>query len=131
MERIIYERIYASLETRGILSKFQYGFRASRGTNDAVFKLVNDIYYARDRDECLLACFLDVRKAFDSIHHLELIARMKSLELTPPLHRLALCLLRQQKSKSCMQWDNIIYSAHLIWCPPRLHPWPPLIYMLC
>ena len=85
MERIIYERIYNSLESRNVLSRHQYGFRASRGTNDAVFKLINNIYSARDKGESLLACFLDVRKAFDSIHHLELISRIKGLGL-PPLY---------------------------------------------
>ena len=58
MERIIYERIYDHLEEYSLLDDSQFGFRASRGTNDAVFKLVNDIYRARDNDEIMVSCFL-------------------------------------------------------------------------
>ena len=79
MERIIYTRIYGHLEHSKLLSKYQYGFRASRGTGDAVFSLVNDLYKSRDEDMVMATCFLDVRKAFDSIHHGELIARMSRL----------------------------------------------------
>ena len=81
MERVIYTRVYSWLEDNNKLSKFQFGFRASRGTADAVFNLVNNLYEARDRGEAVAACFLDVRKAFDSIHHGELIKRLRLLEL--------------------------------------------------
>ena len=64
-----------------MLHDSQYGFRTSRGTNDAVFKLVNDIYRSKDSREFMVACFLDVRKAFDCIHHSELIQRMRDLNL--------------------------------------------------
>ena len=53
------------------------------GTGDAVFSVVNDLYGARDRGETVAACFLDVRKAFDSIHHGELLSRLKLLGIPP------------------------------------------------
>ena len=83
MERIIHKRIYAHLDNLDILSDSQFGFRTSRGTNDAVFKLINDIYKCVDDGEVMQACFLDVRKAFDSIHHGELLTRMEALRLPP------------------------------------------------
>ena len=63
--------LFSHLYTASILRKCQYGLT---GINDAVFKIINDVYTARDIGEYLLACFLDLWKAFDSIHHLELIA---------------------------------------------------------
>ena len=90
MERIIYRRINSHLEANNILTNSQYGFRNSRGTNDAVFKLVNDIYLAKDNSEFMLTCFLDVRKAFDSIHQGELISRMRHMGL-PDIYTDWLC----------------------------------------
>ena len=63
----------------------QCSFRASRGTNDAVFQFVNRAYLSIYRGEHLLAYFLDVLKAFDSIHHIELLHHMRQLKL-PPLY---------------------------------------------
>ena len=82
MEHIVYDKIYQSLESTSQLSGSQYGYCASRGTNDAVFKFVNDVFISKDKGEHLQACFLDVRKAFDSIHHLELLSHMKQLNLS-------------------------------------------------
>ena len=83
MERIISARLNSWLEDNNKFSPAQYGFRSSRGTADTVFSLVNDLYEARDRGNAVLACFVDVRKAFDSIHHGELIARIKNMGIHP------------------------------------------------
>ena len=90
MERIIYSRIYSHLEENHKLSQCQFGFRASRGTGDAVFTLLNDLFRARDSGEVVAACFLDVRKAFDSINHSELITRMRALDI-PSIYSDWLC----------------------------------------
>ena len=100
MERIIYQRINNYLENENLLSKFQYGFRTSRGTNDAVFTFINDLYRAKDDREVLYACFLEVRKAFDSIHHGELINRMRKLNL-PPIYTDWLCAYLNDRSQRC------------------------------
>ena len=52
-----------------------------RGTNDGVFRFTNEIFYSKDNNKYLMACFLDVRKAFDSMHHLELVACIRLLEI--------------------------------------------------
>ena len=79
MERILYTRVNGWLEAHNKLSPCQYGFRVSRSTADSVFNVVNDLYGARDRGETVATCFLDVKKAFDSIHHGELLARLVDL----------------------------------------------------
>ena len=90
MERIVYTELYSFLEKQNLLSNSQFGFRKSRGTMDAVFTLVNDLYLARDKGEIVAACFLDVRKAFDSIHHGELLYRMRKLKF-PKIYTDWLC----------------------------------------
>ena len=85
MERVIYTRVYQWLELNDKLSKYQFGFRSSRGTADAVFNLINNLYRSKDKGKVVAACFLDVRKAFDSIHHGELLKRLTDLGI-PPLY---------------------------------------------
>ena len=99
MERVIYRRINNHLESNNLLTNMQYGFRTARGTNDAVFKLVNDIYKAKDCDEYMVTCFLDIRKAFDSVHQGELIARMRAMQL-PPIYTDWLCAYLGDRSQS-------------------------------
>ena len=79
MERVIYTCVYQWLEENNKFTKFQYGFHSSRGTGDAIFSLVNDLYNARDRREIVASCFLDVWKAFDSAHHGEPITGLKTM----------------------------------------------------
>ena len=64
-ERMINKRLIWFLESKGILSKQQSGFRKHRSTIDHLVKLENDIRVAFSRKQHLVSVFFDLEKAYD------------------------------------------------------------------
>lgn len=57
------------LEKNNFLSKNQYGFRPNRSTEDALNTVTEFISNALDKGDKVLAIFLDLAKAFDTVDH--------------------------------------------------------------
>ena len=80
-EKLMHIYLTEVLDNAGTLSDRQFGYRSGRGTGDAIFSFLNDIYEGRDRGHLTGACFLDLKKAFDSVHHSYLIEILGRLGL--------------------------------------------------
>ena len=79
LEKIVHNHIIKYLESNNILANTQFGFRPGRGTSDAVFKFVNSLYLNRDAGLITAVCYIDFKKAFDSVHHVRLLEKVKLL----------------------------------------------------
>ena len=77
MERIMHKHMMAHIDSHDLLSKFQYGYRKNRGTGEAVFDFVSDLFKYKDLSHATAACFIDMRKAFDSIDHNLLLLKIQ------------------------------------------------------
>jgi len=66
--RIILERIRVKTETK--IADEQAGFRQGRGTRDQIMNLRILMHKAREHQQPLYMCFVDFKKAFDSISDL-------------------------------------------------------------
>ena len=95
--RIILERIRTKTETE--ISDEQAGSRRGRGTRDQITNLRILMQKAREHQQPLYACFIDFKKAFDSISHERLWITM--LEMGYPVHLVNLLaqLYIKQKAK--------------------------------
>ena len=72
IEKIAHKKIITFLEVNNILSDKQSGFRKVFSTASAVADLTDltdDIFSAINNSEMSIAVFVDVRKAFDTVHH--------------------------------------------------------------
>ena len=77
LEAIVNERLKHFLETEGLLSPFQSGFRDSKETLEQVLRLEADIRKANDRGLTLCAVFLDISKAFDTAQHCYILQHLQ------------------------------------------------------
>ena len=56
-------------ESANMINDSQFGFREGRQTIDAICTLTSVMHLHKKKHKPLYACFVDFRKAFDSINH--------------------------------------------------------------
>ena len=69
------------------LSTTQWGFRSRRSTVTALLSITQDWHTALERGQDICAIFFDYRKAFDSVPHLPLIAKLEALQFNEVILR--------------------------------------------
>ena len=76
-EKIVFLQLYEYFNTNDLLYESQYGFRQLHSTEFAALEITDQIYNNLDNKKSLLAIYLDLSKAFDTIDHSILIHKLK------------------------------------------------------
>ena len=79
LERLVYNQMTKYLNDHKIITETQAGFREGRSTGTCLIEFLHNIYGEIDRGGACGVLFLDLAKAFDTVHHLRLIDKLKSL----------------------------------------------------
>ena len=79
IERSAHVQLCTYLEQNELLSQSQFGFRQKRSTSTALVEFTDQILESLDKGCVTGAVFLDLRKAFDTVDHLILVNKLKSL----------------------------------------------------
>ena len=77
MEKLMYRRIITFLDKHNILYRYQFGFRQNHSTSMALMEIVDCIYNDLEKGKYVTGIFLDMSKAFDTVHHAILIDKLK------------------------------------------------------
>ena len=98
-EILITTRLKYDLESRGVLSSCQYGFRAGRCTSDPLLRLVSDVQegFHKEPFHRTLSCLVDLSRAFDKVNHEKLLKQFKVLGISPCYAKWYLGFLRDRK----------------------------------
>ena len=79
---ILYQRLFLYFKENKILHNSQIGFLPENGTADHVFTLRTLIdKYVHYHKEKVYACFVDFRKAFDSVWHQGLLYKLLKIKI--------------------------------------------------
>ncbi len=84
-EKIIEKQIREHLAKNNLIFEDQYGFRSNHETSNAVEKAIDYINEARKRKEASICIFMDIKKAFDSVHHGKLLKKLGNLGIETDL----------------------------------------------
>ena len=76
IERLTYQQLSHYLEENNLLCPFQYGFRKGRSTEQSITTLVDFIRSNMDESKITGAVYIDLRKAFDTVDHACLLAKL-------------------------------------------------------
>lgn len=76
-ERLVYNHLLNYLDKCGILTEHQYGFRKNHSTSLALVQLYDKISSVIERNEFTIGIFLDLSKAFDTVNHNILFAKIQ------------------------------------------------------
>ena len=79
IERSAHIQLSPFLEENRLLSQSQFGFRLKRSTSTALIAFTDQVLESMDKGCVTGTVFLDLRKAFDTVDHLLLINKLKSL----------------------------------------------------
>ena len=79
MEGIVRDNVMGYLLQRDKITESQYGFVQGKSTLDNLLKCNDDWTKILDRGGCVDVLFLDFRKAFDSVPHRRLMAKIRKL----------------------------------------------------
>ena len=99
LERLIFNKFYAQLESHHILSDAQFGFCVKRSTTSLLLSAVND--WASQLN-CRLAThcvFLDFAKAFDSVPHQRLLLKLKAYGVNGSMLQWFSCFLTTRRQR--------------------------------
>ena len=86
-ERVIEQRVRSYPEDIGLVNKYQSDFRQNKSTDDHFFRISQSVMESFNRGEHVVAAFLDVEKAFDSVWHNGLRYTIFMLDLPTKMKR--------------------------------------------
>ena len=68
-EKLVFNQLYKYLDSNGLLSNGQSGFRSLFSTLTCLLKTIDEWYDGFDNGYMIGSVFIDLRKAFDTVNH--------------------------------------------------------------
>ena len=105
LEKIIHLRITKYLETSYPVAPNQWGFMPGRSTTHALLSAVQDWLDEMEKGHEIATIFFDLTKAFDSVPHRQLIAKLEAIGLNEHLISwITDYLTNRHQSVACPEW---------------------------
>ena len=81
LEKLVHARISSYMEGNGLLTNHQGGFRKNKSTTSTIVSFTDAVLRAANDANFMLATFVDLKKAFDTVNHAVLMRKLQHLGL--------------------------------------------------
>ena len=88
LEKVIYSRLYSFFSYSNIIYDQQFGFRKKHSTCHAINISVSEVLRNVEKKRHVLGIFIDLSKAFDTIEHEKLLAKLEYFGVRGTAHKL-------------------------------------------
>ena len=118
-----YIRVTEHLNTSNLLVRNQFGFRKGTATEDAIFKLTNEILNAWSNKTFAGSLFCDLEKAFDSVNHDILLSKLFYYEIIGKAKSLLKSCLQNRHQRVLI--TNSLFNSNAVSKWTRIKCWVP------
>ena len=121
-EKVLHFQLTNYLESKNIISNFQYGFRTGKSTIQAITNQLNYIYKNMNENNNVFSLFLDFKKAFDCVDHDILLSKLQfygirglalNLMRSYLSNRQQCVILDESKSETCPSTHGVPQGSNL------------------
>lgn len=129
-EHLVKNRLEWFIESNGLLANSQYGFRKGRSTMDSIGLFTADIRLAFSRNKSILAAFLDISAAYDSVLIPILRNKLSMLNVPSTLINFIVNMLLDRSIHIIQEdYNSISTKSRIIWKGlPQGSVLSPLLY---
>jgi len=82
----LHKRLYSFLMKNNILYKYQFGFRKIFSTTLALIEVIDNLIQNMENGNTSVRVYLDLQKAFDTVNHQILLAKMNNYGVRGTVH---------------------------------------------
>jgi len=97
LEKLMHKRLYSFLQKNSVLYQYQFGFRKNYSTSLALIEVIDSIIKYLDDSDTVVGIYLDLQKAFDTVNHEILLAKMKNYGIRGVIYNWFASYLRNRK----------------------------------
>jgi hypothetical protein len=111
----MYKRLIKHLKDNNILSKYQFGFRENKGTENAIYCLISNMLDSLNKKMQVSGNFCDLEKAFDCVSHEILLNKLRYNGIKGKQYNLfeSYLLNRKQRTEIFNELDNIYIYIYI------------------
>jgi len=129
LEKIVHKRLYSFLTRNNLINPSQYGFRPNCSTTHAVLEFLSNIIANSDRKQFSLGLFLDLSRAFDSLHINTLLYKLSHYGIRG--HALTWFASYLKDRKMCVKFNNTLStSSGISYGIPQGSVLGPLLFLI-
>lgn len=117
IEKVLEERFACFLGKLNILSKKQFGFMDGYLTEDGIYYIKREGYYALEREKPELCIFVDLSEAFDTVSHAILLEKLDMCRMRGTVLNLITSYLTDRNH--LVNVDGVLSEARPVTCEPE------------
>ena len=131
-EKCLHNQLYFFLNKHNLINPNQFDFRANCSTSQAVSQLCEEYITNLDNKETTCSIVLDPAKAFDTVNHQKLIAKLEKYGVRDFPQQLIKSYLTNKKQCTVVNGTKSKpLNCRYLWGPPRLNTRPLVILNIC